>query len=133
MTWLDEFEDELRARHVRRLVRERLVAELGDHLVSEQGSTARLGEPREIAGECADELAADEARRGALAAFAALALTAVGLVVSQAALGSIGYPGFDTGLATALSVPAIIALVFASQVALVAGLLAGWRALRRRH
>jgi hypothetical protein len=133
MRWLGEFEDELRARRVRRSVRDRLVAELSDHLACEQGSASRLGAARELAGQCADELAADEARRGALVAFAALALTAVALVVSLAALGAIGYPGFDHGFTTALSGPAILVLVFGSQVALVAGTLAAWRALRRRR
>jgi len=138
MSWLSEFEDELAARRVRRSVRERLVAELADHIACEEGQTARLeltrlGAARELAGQCADELAGDEARRGAFAAFAALALTAVALVASQTALGAIGYPGFNHGFSAALVLPAIFALVFGSQIALVAGTLAAWRALRRRR
>ena len=71
MSWLSEFEDELTARRVRPAARERLVAELADHLACEQGCSTRLeltrlGAAREIAGQYADELAADDARRGAL-------------------------------------------------------------------
>jgi hypothetical protein len=138
MSWLSAFEDELTARGVRRSARERLVAELADHLECERDLSTRLeltqlGEAREIACQCADELAADDARRGALHAFGALALTAVALVVSQATLGGIGYPGFDHGFTAALSLPAILALVVGAQVALVSGTLAAWRALRRRR
>ena len=138
MSWLDEFEEELTARRVRRGARERLVAELADHLECERGwstrlELTRLGAAREIAGQCAEELAADDARRGAFVAFAALALTAVALAVSQAALGAIGYPGFDHGFTTALSLPAILALIVGAQIALVSGTLAALRALRRRR
>lgn len=138
MTWLAEFEQELSARGVRRHVRARLVAELGDHLACEEDRPAhvaptRLGEPRQIAGAYADELATDEGRRSAFAAFAALAFTAVALVATQMGLGAIGYPGYDRGLSAALSLPSILGIVVGSQVALVAGLLAAWRALRRRR
>jgi hypothetical protein len=147
MSWLRELEGELIARRVRRPVRQRLIAELADHIASEPGfDAARLGPARDVAGRYADELAGDDARRAALWAFGALALTAVALLVTQATLGGIGYPGFDRGFSAALSGPAtsatcdatlsgpaIIALVFASQVALVAGTLAAWRALRRRR
>ena len=138
MSWLSEFDAELGARRVRRAVRERLVAELADHLACEEGQPTRivltrLGAAREIAAECADELATDEGRRSAFVAFAALALTALALVATQIGLGAIGYPGYDRGLSAAISVPSILGIVFGSQVALVAGLLAGWRALRRRR
>jgi hypothetical protein len=133
MRWLADFEDELVARHVRRAARERLVAELADHRACEQGQATRLGDPREIAGQYADELAGDDARRGALGAFAALALTAVALTITQAALGAIGYPGFNHGFTSALSLPAIAAVVVGAQVAFVAGTLAAWRVLRRRR
>jgi hypothetical protein len=137
VSWLSDFEEELGARRVRRAVRERLVAELADHLACEEGQPTRLvltrlGAAREIAAECADELATDEGRRAALVAFAALALTAFALISTQIGLGAIGYPGYDHGLSAAISLPSIFAIVFGSQVALVAGVLASWRALRRR-
>jgi hypothetical protein len=57
MSWLSEFEDELVARRVPRSSRERLAAELSDHLECEQGwetrlELTRLGAAREIAGQC---------------------------------------------------------------------------------
>ena len=79
MSWLSEFEQELIERGIRPAARERLVAEFADHLACEQGSSTRLaltrlGAAREIAGQYADELAADDARQGALGVFAALSL-----------------------------------------------------------
>jgi uncharacterized membrane protein YidH (DUF202 family) len=137
VSWLREFEDELTARHVRPPARERIVAELRDHIACEQGAPTRLGAPREIAGQYADELGAHEVRAGAMRTFGALACTAVALLASQLALTRIGgmgrYPGFDRGFSTALSLPAIFALLVGPQVALVAGTLAAWRALRRRR
>ena len=138
MSWLSEFDEELRRRGVRRRVRERLVAELGDHIACEEGqpsnaTSTRLGAAREIAGAYADELATDEGRRSAFIAFAALGLTALALIATQMGLGAIGYPGYDRGLSTAISLPSILGIVVGSQVALIAGLLAGWRALRRRR
>lgn len=138
MSWLEEFDHELGVRRVRRTVRDRLVAELADHVACEEDHSSpaartRLGAPREIAGQCADELASDEGRRAAFVAFGALALTAAALIATQLGLGAIGYPGYDRGLTAAISLPSILAIVVGSQVALVAGLLAGWRALRRRR
>jgi hypothetical protein len=137
VSWLGEFEDELAVRHVPPRARERLVAELRDHIACEQGAPTRLGAPREIAGQYADELGAHAVRAGALTAFAALALAAVALVASQLALTRISgmshYPGFDHGFSVALSLPAIIVLLVGPQVAIVAGTLAAWRALRRRR
>ncbi len=138
MSWLNEFEDELAARRVRRAARERLVAELADHLACEEGqpepiALTRLGAAREIAAECAEELAADEGRRSAFVAFAALAVTAIALAATQMGLAAIGYPGYDRGLSAAISLPSLLGIVVGSQVALVTGTLAGWRALRRRR
>ncbi len=134
MTWLEEFEDELRRRQVRAAARERLLAELGDHIACEEGiELRRLGEPREIAAQCADELGADAARRGALVGFAALALTGAAFTVQELTLGRLGYPDFSRGASTALALIAILALVVGVQVSLVCGTLAAWRALRRRH
>ena len=138
MSWLSEFETELKLRGIRSAARERLLAEFADHIACEEGASTRLaptrlGTAREIAGQYADELAADDARRGALGAFAALTLAALAFFVSQVALGSIGYPGFNHGYSTPLALTAILAFVIGSQVALVCGTLAAWRALRRRR
>ena len=139
MSWLEEFEQELQARRIRPDARDRLVAEFADHIACEQGTgmggeLTRLGVAREIAGQYADELGGDDARRGALAVFAALALAAVALAASQLSLGQLSrYPGFDHGFSVALSLPAIVAILVGPQIALVAGTLAAWRALRRRR
>jgi len=136
MSWIAEFEDELRRRGVRAATRERLAAEFTDHIACEKEvriELTRLGAAREIAGQYAEELASHETRHAALGAFAALALAAIGLVVSQAALGRIGYPGFSHGASTPLALIAIAAMVIGAQVALVTGTLAAWRALHRRE
>lgn len=134
MSWLDDFEDELKARAIRPAVRERLRAELADHIACEQATPTRLGAPREIAGQYADELGADEMRHGAGAVFAALSCAALALVVSQLTLARfVGYPGFDHGFSTPLALVAILAILIGPQVALVGGTLAAWRALRRRR
>jgi len=134
VSWLREFEDELKARAIRPAARERLVAELADHIACERGAPTRLGSPREIAGQYADELAADGVRHGAAATFAALSCAALALAVSQLTLGRfVGYPGFDHGFSTPLALVAILAILIGPQVALVGGTLAAWRALRRRR
>jgi hypothetical protein len=138
VSWLSEFEAELELRGIRPAARERLLAEFSDHIACEEGASTRLaltrlGTAREIAAQYADELAADDARRGALGAFAALTLAALAFLVAQLTLGRIGYPGFDHGYSTPLALSAIAAFVLGSQVALVCGTLAAWRALRRRR
>jgi len=138
MSWLLEFEQELTRRRIRPAVRGRLLEEFADHIACEQGASTRieltrLGAAREIAAQYAEELAADDARRGALVAFAALGCAAVALVVQQLTLARIGYPGFDHGYSTPLALISMLALVVGSQVALVCGTLAAWRALRRRR
>ncbi|HEY7966282.1 MAG TPA: hypothetical protein VID68_04590 [Solirubrobacteraceae bacterium] len=136
MSWIGEFEDELRRRGVRAGARERLIAEFSDHLACEQEmrlELTRLGAAREIAGQYAEELASDETRRSALATFAALALAAIALIAGQAELSRIGYPGYDRGASPLLVLIALALTVVGAQVALVCGTLAAWRALRRRR
>jgi hypothetical protein len=60
-------------------------------------------------------------------------VAAAALVISQLALASVGYSGFNNGLTVALFIPALIGLFVAPQVALVAGTLAALRAVRRRR
>ncbi len=134
MSWLDDLSLELHARGVPRRERSRIALELGDHIASEPGCEDRLGDPRALAISFADELATAEARGSAFATFAALAAAAVVLTVSQITLGRFaGYPGDSNGISTLLFFPAILGMVVAPQVALVAGALAAWRALRRRR
>ena len=134
MSWLDDLSRELRARRVPRRDRDRILLELRDHIACEPGCEDRLGDPRELAVSFADELATSEARGSAFATFAALAVAAVVLVVSLITLGRFAhYPGYSNGISTLLFFPALLGMVVAPQVALVAGTLAAWRALRRRR
>ncbi|HUB05300.1 MAG TPA: hypothetical protein VMA76_09515 [Solirubrobacteraceae bacterium] len=134
MSWLEDLSGELYSRGVTRRDRVRIVAELSDHIACEPGCEERLGDPRMLAGSFADELATAKARTSAFAAFAALALAAIVLIVSQITLARFAhYPGYSNGISPALFLPAIIGMLVAPQVALVAGTLAAWRALRRRR
>ncbi len=134
MSWLDRLADERTARGVPSGEQRRIVLELRDHIESEPGCEARLGDPRQLALEFADELATDRARRSAFHGFGALAVAAVALLVSQLALSpAAGYPGFNRGLSLGLFVPAALGMFVAPQVALVSGTLAVLRALRRRR
>lgn len=133
MSWLDALGRQLEARGLPARERQRIVLELGDHIACEPGCEERLGDPTVLAAVFADELASARSRRSALNAFAALAVTALALAISQLTLAGVGYPGFDHGLTQALFWPALIGVFFAPQAALVAGTLAGLRAIRRRR
>ena len=134
MSWLEQLSLELCARGVPRRERTRIVLELDDHIACEPDCEDRLGDPRALAMSFADELATSEARGSAFVTFAALAVAAVVLIVSQITLARFaGYPGYSNGISTLLFVPALLGMVVAPQVALVAGTLAAWRALRRRR
>jgi len=135
MSWLDELSLELCARGVPRRERTRIVVELDDHIACEPGCEARLGDPRALATSFADELATSAARTG-VRQFAALAAAAavVVVIVSQLTLARFShYPGYSNGLSMLLFLPALPGMVVAPQIALVAGTLAAWRALRRRR
>ncbi len=134
MIWVEHLSTELTARGVPRRERARIVLELEDHIACEPGCEERLGDPRELAAGFAEELATSRARDAAFRAFAALALTAAALALSQLTIGQTGgYPGFTNGLSLLLFVPALLGLFVASQVALVTGTLAALRAARRRR
>lgn len=134
MSWLEQLEDALTLRGVRGGERERILLELRDHIACEPGCEERLGDPATLAASFAEELGTDKARRSALGAFAALAVTAFALAVSQLALSAAGGPpGFDHGHSLLLFALAALGMLVAPQVALVAGCLAALRALRRRH
>jgi hypothetical protein len=134
VSWLDRLGRELMARGVRARDRRRILVELTDHIACDPGCEDRLGEPGELAATFADELATDMSRRSAFHAVGALAVAAIALIASQLALGSVvGYPGFEHGLWLGLFVPGVLGMFVGPQVALVAGTLAAWRALRRRR
>jgi hypothetical protein len=134
MTWTESLADELERRGVPVRRRAEIVLEFEDHIACEPACVSRLGKPRELAAEFADELGADGARDAVGWVFAALALTAVVLIVSQLTIGAGGgYPGFDSGYSLVLAIPALLCMFVAPQIALVAGSLAGLRAVRRRR
>jgi hypothetical protein len=134
MNWLDHLAAELGARGVPGPQRRRILLELRDHIESEPGCEDRLGDPGELAASFADELATSRARESAFWSVGALALAALALITSQLAIGRAGgYPGHGNGISIALFIPALLGMVFAPQVALVAGSLAALRAARRRR
>ena len=131
--FLERLDHELANRGVRRSLRRRIALEYADHLACDPETEKRLGDPGELAGAFAAELAADDARRGARNAFGALSLAALALVAGQLTIAAAGgYPGYNNGLSTALAVPTILTILIAPQIALVAGSLAAVRALRTR-
>ncbi len=134
MSWLQRLADELTACGVTGAERRRIVFELQDHIACEPGCEERLGDPCELARTFADQLASSRARRAAFAVFGALVLVAFALAASQLAISRTGgYPGFNRGHTLALFVPAALVMFIAPQAALVSGLLAAGRALRRRR
>ncbi len=133
-SFLVELDRELARRRVPAPARRRIAGEYADHLACDPGAAARLGVPDELARTFAAELAADDARRVTGETLAALCLAAVALVAGQLALGGAGgSPRFDRGTSTLLSLPAIVLIVLAPQVAFIAGSLGAVRAWRRRR
>ena len=130
-SYVQTLSDELRAVGIRGRQARRITAEIADHLALDPD--ADLGSPRALAHQFADELGTVRARRAAAAAFGALALA--GTVVAAAFLASIGagvrWPGLHPR-SQALTDAAVLAVVVGAQVAFVAGVLAGVRALRLR-
>jgi hypothetical protein len=109
--------------------RARILAEFADHLESDPN--ARLGAPRDLARQFADELGTTLARRAAFVALAGLAVAAV--------LFAVGFlSAQDRVFVSASSAEPLLGRVGAwvtvvgGQVALVAGLLAALRAFRLR-
>ncbi|HET9103855.1 MAG TPA: hypothetical protein VFN55_10920 [Solirubrobacteraceae bacterium] len=121
---------ELGAAGIIGLRRERIVAEIEDHLACDPG--ADLGDPRLLARQFADELGTLLARRAAVRSFTGLAVA--GLLFAAAFIGS---PAAAFGAAPAnaplLGQLARIVAVLAPQFAFAAGLLAMLRAVSGRH
>jgi hypothetical protein len=131
-SFVDRLGAELAERGVPRRRRERILDEYRDHIACEPGCETRLGEPAALARSFAAELAAAGARRVTAEGFAALTLAALSLAAGQIGIQvSVGY-GAVSGASRWLWAPSVLIVLIAPQVALVAGLLGGWRAWRRR-
>jgi hypothetical protein len=127
---IDELSRELAAVGIRGRLRRRILAEVNDHLACDP--EARLGEPRELARQFADELGTARSRRAAFAAFGALAIAGVAYAVAFVAEAGVSVPD-SPAHSRVLGALAGATLVVAPQVAVVAGGLALVRAYRRRR
>jgi hypothetical protein len=123
---IDELGRELAKVGIRGRRRKRILTEFADHLACDP--EAELGEPHQLAGQFADELASDAARRTALGTFSALAVVAFAVAVPQVTLPTV--PDIAGGRSIVLIAPATLAMVIGSQIAFAAGALAALRALR---
>jgi hypothetical protein len=123
VSWPDELERELRAARVPGARRRRIASELSDHLASDPAAAERLGDPRALARQFADELGTSLARRAAFVSF--LALVPLGVLFAALFLLTALY---TTNVATGLT----LALVVGVQLAFVGGTLALLRAWRLR-
>ncbi len=85
MTYLNALDTELGDAGIPAARRRRILAEFADHLHEEPA--ARLGDPRDLARQFADELGTRLARAAAFRAFLALALTAVGIAAMVLEVG----------------------------------------------
>ena len=125
---------------VRGRTRRRLLVEARDHLLEAavtngvEEAVRRFGEPDEVAGRLAAELATERTRNAAYGGFAALSAAAAVYLVATGLIGRAGgWPDIASGESTALGVAAALSLVFSPQIAFVAGCLALLRAVRVRR
>jgi len=125
MSYLDDLSRELRAVGIHGRRHARIVDEFADHLGCDP--QAELGDPRELAGQFADELGTALARNGALIAFAALALVGSTVIARLATYLPLRTTSFSDGDTAALMV-----CLVAAQIAFVAGGLGLVRAVRLR-
>jgi hypothetical protein len=131
MRYIDDLSRELAVVGIRGRLRQRILAEIADHLSCDPDSD--LGSPGRLAEQFADELGTARARRAAFSSFTALALA--GALFAAAFLTSgltgVAWPRLHAkapllgDLATGL-------VVLGPQVAFVCGLLAALRAFRLR-
>jgi hypothetical protein len=128
-SYLSELRRELRARGIRGQMCARILTECAHHLQSGDATVEQFGAPRELANDFAAELGADASRRAAVRAFAALGIA--GAVYASAFISlAFAHPPSEM-LGSTLGALAFAIVIFAPQVAFVAGALALVRALRR--
>ena len=126
-----ELSRELASVGIRGGLRRRILGESEDHLRSDPEGAERFGAPGVVANAFASELGARASRRAAVGAFVALGVAGAVYAVSFVGASFAHQPPADEWpLAAAL---AFAAVIFAPQVAFVAGSLAFVRSLRRRE
>lgn len=130
MSYLRQLEAELGAVGIRGSRRRRILAEVEDHLGESGGDVAAFGPPGLIARRFADELATSGARRGAAAAF--LALAPIGLAYGVLFLSNGPGPDITSAEIVPLGITAALLMLLAPQVALASGVLALLRAWHLR-
>ena len=134
MTYLNALGDELTAAGIPASRRRRILAEFADHL--HEDPNAKLGAPRELARQFADEFGTRLARTAAFRAFAALAFAGISLAVMFIAVGrmrGLTFYGQQHAPATpSWNAPIMLVAALGAQVALAAGGLALLRAWRLR-
>jgi hypothetical protein len=129
--YVRELSRELASVGIRGGLRRRILAESEDHLRSDPEGVERFGSPGVVANAFASELGARAARRAAVGAFVALGVAGAVYAVSFVGAAFAHQPSADEWpLAAAL---AFAVVIFAPQVAFVAGSLAFVRSLRRRE
>jgi hypothetical protein len=134
MTYLDALDHELAAAGIPMGRRRRILAEFADHL--HEDADAKLGAPRDLAEQFADELGTQVARAAAFRSFAALAFSGLGVVAMFLAVGRMrgltisGYKHVSTPTWTT---PVLLVAALAAQIAFAAGCLALLRAWRLRN
>jgi hypothetical protein len=126
---IEELGHELAAVGIRGRRRDRILAEVADHLACDPA--ADLGDAESLARQFANELAASGTRRAAFASLGALTLAAAALLGTQAAVAT--DPDIASGRSLALAAIATFCLFVCSQVAFVSGSLSAVRALRLRR
>ena len=128
MSYPEELGRELAAVGIGGRLRQRITAEVRDHL--ECDPSADLGSPAAIAAQFADELGTVRTRRAAFAAFGVLALAGV-LFVAAGLTAVSGFPHRHPHSVLLGDLGAVLAAL-GGQIALVTGTLAAERGLRRR-
>lgn len=129
MSYPAELARELSAVGIRGRRRDRIVAEIDDHLRSDPDAESRFGSPRELANAFAADAGTSASRRAAVGAFGALAVAGVVYAVAFVGYATVSGPLADPPLASL----AFFVIVLAPQIAFVSGALALLRVWRRRH
>ena len=129
--YVRELSRELAAVGIRGRLRARILVESEDHLRSDPEGAERFGSPSMVANAFASELGARASSRAAVGAFVALGLAGAVYAVSFVGGSFAHQPPPDEWPVDALLALAVV--IFAPQVAFVAGSLALVRSLRRRE